>query len=96
MARWPAATGEIVPRFVSAIARADRQVRTLVLSIVAAAAMSYLLLRGESPQFSDAGLAAEPAAQSALNARWLRWWPRTAARRQTRASCSPGSISASC
>ncbi len=61
------ATGEIVPPFVSAIAGANRQVRTLVLTM-SGGRISYLLLRGGSPQLGDTGLTAEPAAQSALNA----------------------------
>ena len=60
------ATGEIVPSLVAHTGRGGRQLRTLVLT-TAGGHVSYLLLRGGSPQFSDPGLTPVPAAQTALN-----------------------------
>ena len=61
-------SGEVVPSLVSATAGAGLQLRTLVLTPSRAGGVSYLLLRGASPQFGDPGLIPVPAAQAALTA----------------------------
>ena len=60
-----AATGQIVPSLVST-AGSGRQLRTLVLTMGAGGKVSYLLLRGASPQFSYPDVTPVPAAQAAL------------------------------
>jgi GT2 family glycosyltransferase len=59
------AQGEIVPAFGSA--GGGRQLRTLVLSSTGGR-VSYLLLRGNSPLFTDSGLVPVSGAQTALSA----------------------------
>ena len=59
------ATGQIVPSLVST-AGSGRQLRTLVLTTGAGGKVSYLLLRGASPQFSYPDVTPVPAAQAAL------------------------------
>ncbi len=58
-------TGQIVPSLVST-AGSGRQLRTLVLTTGAGGKVSYLLLRGASPQFSYPDVTPAPAAQAAL------------------------------
>ncbi len=60
------APGQIVPSAVSQLGGSGRQLRTLVLT-TSGGHVSYLLLRGQSPQFSDPGLTPAPGAQTALN-----------------------------
>jgi GT2 family glycosyltransferase len=59
------ASGQVVPSLVSVTGSSGRQVRTLVLSS-AGGHVSYLLLRGASPQFADPSLTPAAAAQAAL------------------------------
>ena len=59
------ASGEVVPSLVSSTAGAGRQLRTLVLTS-SGGHVSFLLLRGESPQFVDPDLTPAPSAQAAL------------------------------
>ena len=61
----PAAGGQVVPSLVSSTGAAGRQLRTLVLTS-SGGHVSYLLLRGGSPQFADPNLTPVPAAQAAL------------------------------
>jgi GT2 family glycosyltransferase len=60
------ASGQVVPALVSVSGGAGGQVRTLVLSS-AGGHVSYLLLRGDSPNFSDPGITPNAAAQNALS-----------------------------
>ena len=63
-----AASGEIVPPAVSTTAGAGRQLRTLVLSTSGRAdRVSFLLLRGNSPEFSYPDVSQVPPAQAALS-----------------------------
>jgi len=63
-----AASGEIVPPAVSTTAGAGRQLRTLVLTASGRAGqVSFLLLRGNSPEFSYPDVSQVPAAQAALS-----------------------------
>jgi hypothetical protein len=59
-------SGEIVPVLVTPSGGAGRQLRTLVLSS-SGGHVSYLLLRGGSPELTDSGLVPVPEAQAALN-----------------------------
>ncbi len=59
------AAGQVVPSLVSSTGGSGRQLRTLVLTS-AGGHVSFLLLRGGSPQFVDPGLTPAPAAQAAL------------------------------
>ena len=59
------AAGQVVPSLVSSTGGAGRQLRTLVLTSTGGH-VSFLLLRGGSPQFADPALAPPPAAQQAL------------------------------
>ena len=60
------AGGEVVPSIVSTTAAAGRQLRTLVLAPATGGKVSFLLLRGDSPQFSSPDVTPVPAAQAAL------------------------------
>jgi len=60
------AVGQVVPALAPISGSAGRQLRTLVLSS-AGGHVSYLLLRGGSPQFADPGLVPASPAQSALS-----------------------------
>ncbi len=60
-----AASGQVVPSLVSSTGGAGRQLRTLVLT-AADGHVSFLLLRGGSPEFGDPELTPAPAAQAAL------------------------------
>ncbi len=63
-----AAPGEIVPSVVATTAGAGRALRTLVLTGSGRGGeVSYLLLRGDSPEFSYPDVSQDPAAQAALN-----------------------------
>jgi len=63
-----AASGEIVPPAVSTTAGAGRQLRTLVLTTSGRAdRVSFLLLRGNSPEFSYPDVSQVPSAQAALS-----------------------------
>jgi GT2 family glycosyltransferase len=63
-----AASGEIVPSVVSTTAAAGRQLRTLVLTTSGrSGAVSYLLLRGDGPEFSYPDVSQVSAAQAALS-----------------------------
>gem|GEM_PF-129524 len=63
-----AASGETVPPAVSTTAGAGRQLRTLVLtSSGQAGSVSFLLLRGSSPELSYPDVSQDPSAQAALN-----------------------------
>jgi GT2 family glycosyltransferase len=59
------AAGQVVPSLVSSTGGAGRQLRTLVLTS-AGGRVSFLLLRGGSPQFADPEMTPPPAAQAAL------------------------------
>jgi len=59
------AAGPVVPSLVSNTAGSGRQLRTLVLAS-SGDRVSYLLLRGTSPEFSYADVGQVPAAQAAL------------------------------
>ena len=59
------ASGQVVPSLVSSTGAPGRQLRTLVLTS-SGGHVSFLLLRGGSPQFADPDLTPPPAAQAAL------------------------------
>ena len=61
------ASGEVVPSLVSTTANTGLQLRTLVLTPSQRGGVSFLLLRGPSPQFGDPALTPVPAAQTALS-----------------------------
>ncbi len=60
------ASGEIVPALAAPASAAESQLRTLVLS-PDDGHVSYVLLRGDSPELTDSGLVPAPAAETALN-----------------------------
>ena len=60
------AAGQVVPSLVSTPAGSGRQLRTLVLTSGPGGHVSFLLLRGDSPQFSYPDLTPAPAAEAAL------------------------------
>ena len=60
------AAGEVVPSLVSSVSGSSRQLRTLVLAS-SGGQVSYLLLRGTSPEFSYPDVSQVPAAQAALD-----------------------------
>jgi GT2 family glycosyltransferase len=60
-----ASSGQVVPSLVSSTGAPGRQLRTLVLTS-SGGHVSYLLLRGGSPQFADPNLTPVPSAQAAL------------------------------
>jgi len=63
-----AAPGAIVPSVVSATAGAQRELRTLVLTASGRSGrVSFLLLRGNSPEFSYPDVSQVPSAQAALS-----------------------------
>jgi GT2 family glycosyltransferase len=62
-----AAPGEIVPSVVSATAGAQRELRTLVLTASRSGRFSFLLLRGNSPEFSYPDVSQVPSVQAALS-----------------------------
>ena len=63
-----AAPGEVVPSIVSTTASAGQELRTLVLTGSGRGGrVSYLLLRGDSPEFSYPDVSQDPAGQAALS-----------------------------
>jgi GT2 family glycosyltransferase len=62
----PASGGQVVPSLVSSTGGTGRQLRTLVVTS-SGGHVSYLLLRGGSPQFADPNLTPVPAAETALS-----------------------------
>ncbi len=63
-----AVSGEVVPPVVSAVSGPGRELRTLVLTSSGhGGPVSFLVLRGNSPQFSYPDITQDPSAQAALN-----------------------------
>jgi GT2 family glycosyltransferase len=61
------ASGEVVPALAAPASAAASQLRTLVLTSSGDGHVSYVLLRGDSPELTDSGVVPVTAAQTALS-----------------------------